>query len=181
MKRTAVVSIVLCLLLLFVFTSCDEETVALVENVVSPYEKLTLVDLKPFTPFVTENEDITEWPEDDLSLEAGILRDTFGLLGQTMELISLDSDDEDFESFTFTPRSIFAGFQLFIRDEGFEIEWADHDPVQTTSVDIDHLDLTLGGELNSLSNLLALYEEGKEGMLTALAADGSIRMSVKMR
>ncbi len=72
-------------------------------------------------------------------------------------------------------RSVSAAFYLSIRDEAFSKEFSD----ETLEAEIEHLDIFLGGGLNSLASLLALLGEDAEFEFPVdlLEADGTMRGS----
>ncbi len=167
------------MLLLLGFAGCDQETQALVENLASPYEKVSLRDLGTFAPSDTEDD----WLETDLlGPEISLLEDGFMLLGGLSECISRPPFGT-----AFNPRSIFAGLQLSIEDEGFDFTYKKTFPPNAEessliySADIDYMDLILAGEINSLSKLVAFLVFDDTEKLAALTADGNIKLSAKMK
>lgn len=181
MKRKLVVSVVLSMLMLFAFVSCDGNKVSLDGAQVSPYKKVTLSDLKPFNYILDEDLDIDEWPTNNLDREASMIEDGFWLIVETLENIT----EGNYDSITpLSARSIDAGLHLFIRDEGFRIaiDAYGEDPAFFSEIDIKNLDLKLNGYINSLSDLLALFIGDNDFELTsALSADGRIQISAKIR
>lgn len=138
----------------------------------------TLEDLKPFKSIVSSAQNIDDWPDtlerDSMAIATGI-----NILIESIGYII----DEEISSFTpITQRSISAGLQLQVRDEGFRIEYKDDTASDSISETfIDHLDIVLDGEINSLTDLLALMEFENDTITTALTMDGRVQISGKMQ
>lgn len=192
MSKNKIISIALVLLLLFVFIGCemggtgpaaDDDDPPIIEVpdpkdlVLTDYSVATLADLLPFTPAVSENESIEGWPTDSLERDMMAMAASLGIFEEALSLI------ENGEITSFTPiasRSISAGLQLQIKDEGFQIDF--NDPPRTYSKTfIDHLDLFLEGGISSLSSLIAFAEFDADDIAPALSMDGRIQISGKMR
>lgn len=201
MKRRIVVLSMVSILLLVVFLGCDMGTTgsnqtpgstnnppAIIEFPdikaldVSAYEAATLEDLKPFNSFVSEDEGVDGWPEESLERDSMAIATGINILMESIGYIL----DEEISSFSpITQRSIAAGLQLQIRDEGFRIEYDDDEDSETpdsiSETIIDHLDIVLDGEINSLTDLLALMAFEDDTITTALTMDGRIQISGKMQ
>lgn len=118
MKRNRVVLVLLSMLMLLAFVSCDGNKASLDGAQVSPYKKVTLSDLKPFESMVTADENITDWPTTNLKRETSMIEDGFHLIVETLENIY----EGNYDSITpLSARSIDAGLHLFIKDEGFHM------------------------------------------------------------
>lgn len=181
MKRNRVVLVLLSMLMLLAFVSCDGNKASLDGAQVSPYKKVTLSDLKPFESMVTADENITDWPTTNLKRETSMIEDGFHLIVETLENIY----EGNYDSITpLSARSIDAGLHLFIKDEGFRITKEASESISAffSEVDIKNLDLKLNGYINSLSDLLALFiGEDNFELTSALSADGRVQISAKIR
>ena len=81
-------------------------------------------------------------------------------------------------------RSLAAGFQLHLKDEGLRLEdevSEGKDSIIFSEIDIQHLDIVLDGKINSLSNLLMLIHGDGDAMTSAILADGRVQISEKIR
>lgn len=142
--------------------------------VLTDYSVATLADLKPFTPAVSGNESIDGWPTNSLK------RDMWAA-SSGLYIIS-EAFNNEITSFTpITSRSVSAGLQLQIENEGFKVESKNEEnETFESTILIDYLDIFLEGEVNSLSSLLAKTFDINT-VITALTMDGRIQISGKMR
>lgn len=118
MKKSRVVLVLLSMVLLLAFLGCDGNQAVTTDLLqASPYKKVVLSDLKPFTSALTEDEDITDWPLEGLTWERYLVEGGLSLIQDTIGQIAGESS-----SFTPIPsRSISAGLYLQIKDEGFRL------------------------------------------------------------
>ncbi|MDY0289224.1 MAG: hypothetical protein RBR15_10405 [Sphaerochaeta sp.] len=181
MKKSRIVLVVLGILLLVAFVGCDSNKVATDGVQVSSYKKVTLSDLKPFEPMVTDNETIDAWPTDTLDWEEDLVSDGLSLMGATIDRIA----NNDFDSISpLSTRSIAAGLYLLIKDEGFRLDFegTGEDAIDTYSeIEIQNMDFILNGKINSLSNLLSLMVFDPTMVNSAITADGRLQISGKIR
>lgn len=186
MKRIHLVFVVLSMLLVFAFISCEGKTPTQVEGLtVSAYKPVTLSDLAIFdSEFIPDDQlvgiEIPSLSADDTSLEQMLFGDALDTLMTVLD----NFRDGDGVISPLSSRSIDAGFQLFVRNEGLELtgeEDDDDDFIPYSEIDVEHLDITLSGRINSLSNLLTLIHGDVDMMTSAISGEGRIQISEKIR
>lgn len=179
MRKSILLMIILSLLLLG--CSMERFEAAEIEDIpLDGYTNVTLEDLYPFTPGVSSDEDISDWPSDSLQREQKILIDTYTTILDMSNLLMQDKTTYTYKPFAFSSQGIVSSFRFSVRDKEVTLRSTGFPPTATECT-IDEVSLFFQSKGNPLKQMLGSLVFEEDFFDTALANDGTLQVSGKMR
>lgn len=183
MKNTKVVLSILYLFFLVVLLSCDMdrfEAVEIEDIPIQAYTKIKLGDLEAFTPAVSTNEDISEWPANSLERECGMLIDGYSIVLDLADILMEDKNNFSYKPFAFSSHGIVSSFLLQVSDKNLTCVDPLSSPISVHCT-IEYMNLLLESHGNPFKNMLALAAFDNDFIDLVLANNGTLHVSGKIR